>query len=1319
MDGLLRTPADQTPVTPKAVKYAKPREILSDSEIVEAKRQALLDQERSEREIEKRRLLTVRQGIAAMKAAALEQQENIKATNLVEAQLQQKSFDDWKAKLQQRLTKRRAVAEEEQSIAKAATDVELSLQQRAYQDWLDKLTARRAKRQSELETDIQLMQHDFDVWKQLNTAKVTAQANIQARRGAYAGVTTNEQLAQTRAAINSELAIQQYGANSKEAIRARSAEKQRQIESKLQSDLEALNKKFTSGGLSIPAHYTERTRLLAAYKAEMIALAPAVERVHNLHHNWFLNLAKFAVSYRTIGAAMSTVWQGITSVPKVGIELDAVKASLEATMGSTAGMNSALAALDSEANRTGIAIGTLRENFAQFQASTSLAGASLNSTWSMFTNLNTVITGLHLNTDKAKGVFTAITQIFNKSKVQSEELVKQLGNLLPGAFASFAKSMGISTEELSKKMKAGTVYAQDTMEQYLSFMANRFAPAFAAAQDNLNANVGRLESAFTHLKETIYSSSSGMMNSFVKGLTDAIKYADGLNKGTEELTASLKVGLAAALVLVTAELVKAIATFKSLAEAAVAAKVAMLAINPEALAIGAVVVSVGFLVTKLYDVANAANSAKKTIKELTAQRLADEKAIADAAKPKTAAEAIKIAVGKDETIQKAKDRIDIYNKEIETSKKATSISFLSDKAYASIAELRTKMQEEYKLIAEREKVVTKDITDAEIKQKDEALEASLAKDREKIKEHRLKISQNAKDFEGAKLYALKGYNEEEVQKNRELLAKAQLDLGKTTDKAEIVRIKQTIAVKTEAIRVAEEDKNSILSELRDKFNKKEESAAKKASTAALRQTKADIAIDGEYIKTIEEQAKTKLANLDSDNTSNIISYERFFAAKQAIYDKAYQDEVKYYEDQKALAQKSGDKQLVTKATQELERLKARHETDTATVEGDKASKVNDLNTELANIHDKYQDIIGAERDSVEINTKKLDLLRKQLQAEAAMGGESGAKAARGLQELGSYEKVNAIQKQFKVHHEAATRAEKVFNSEIERTRILKDAGVVSELQAAIANTQANKRHIKTIEDEIKANEESLKGTNLSITERETLTDKINSSREALENFKVTSNEVATLFEGKLSSAFESSFTGVITGSMTAGDAFKSFGRSVVSTIAEMVAAEARSTILKPLFSAAFSGITGALGGMFAESGSINMATSSLENVNYNAKGGIYSGAGISSYSGQIVDKPTLFPFAKGTGLMGEAGAEAILPLKRNSQGKLGVSLENGGQAANSNVYYINTTVNTGSNSSADEIGGKVAQQVMRAIAKQEISSASRRGNQLNPITKYG
>ncbi|WP_421360298.1 hypothetical protein [Agrobacterium rosae] len=59
-----------------------------------------------------------------------------------------------------------------------------------------------------------------------------------------------------------------------------------------------------------------------------------------------------------------------------------------------------------------------------------------------------------------------------------------------------------------------------------------------------------------------------------------------------------------------------------------------------------------------------------------------------------------------------------------------------------------------------------------------------------------------------------------------------------------------------------------------------------------------------------------------------------------------------------------------------------------------------------------------------------------------------------------------------------------------------------------------------------------------------------------------------------------------------------------------------------------------------------------------AKGDAFSG-GINGFSNQVVSKPTMFAFADGAGLMGEAGPEAIMPLTRDASGRLGVAAHGG------------------------------------------------------------
>lgn len=101
------------------------------------------------------------------------------------------------------------------------------------------------------------------------------------------------------------------------------------------------------------------------------------------------------------------------------------------------------------------------------------------------------------------------------------------------------------------------------------------------------------------------------------------------------------------------------------------------------------------------------------------------------------------------------------------------------------------------------------------------------------------------------------------------------------------------------------------------------------------------------------------------------------------------------------------------------------------------------------------------------------------------------------------------------------------------------------------------------------------------------------------------------------------------------------------------------SLLSGLGSAYSGGLSGAAAAAAASSigGSDTLGTMiGLMGLVKSAKGNVFDGAaGLRAYSSSIVDRPTIFPFAKGgIGLMGEAGTEGIFPLKRDGQGRLGV-----------------------------------------------------------------
>jgi lambda family phage tail tape measure protein len=125
-----------------------------------------------------------------------------------------------------------------------------------------------------------------------------------------------------------------------------------------------------------------------------------------------------------------------------------------------------------------------------------------------------------------------------------------------------------------------------------------------------------------------------------------------------------------------------------------------------------------------------------------------------------------------------------------------------------------------------------------------------------------------------------------------------------------------------------------------------------------------------------------------------------------------------------------------------------------------------------------------------------------------------------------------------------------------------------------------------------------------------------------------------------------------------------------------------------------------------------------------AKGGVYD-AGLQTFAkggmftNSVVSSPTLFKFAKGTGLMGEAGPEAIMPLHRGSDGSLGVR-SGSGSGGNVDVVVNNfgserattkeTTDNRGNRRIEVVIGDMVASEVARPGSSVQQSLAGNFNN---------
>ena len=175
-----------------------------------------------------------------------------------------------------------------------------------------------------------------------------------------------------------------------------------------------------------------------------------------------------------------------------------------------------------------------------------------------------------------------------------------------------------------------------------------------------------------------------------------------------------------------------------------------------------------------------------------------------------------------------------------------------------------------------------------------------------------------------------------------------------------------------------------------------------------------------------------------------------------------------------------------------------------------------------------------------------------------------------------------------------------------------------------------------------------------------------------ETMAFTGREVNTLSSG-ISGGLRKAFDGLVFDGMKLNDALKSVANTIVDTV--------YSIAIKP--------VTGALGGLLAQ-GVAGVMGAGMPFAN----GGAFSQGKVMPFAkGGIVGAPTTFPMRGGRGLMGEAGPEAIMPLARGPDGRLGVQA--GGGRAVSVVMNITTPDVQGFQRSQSQ----VAAQVSRALSR--------------------
>ncbi|MBJ2265094.1 phage tail tape measure protein [Pseudomonas sp. MF6787] len=202
---------------------------------------------------------------------------------------------------------------------------------------------------------------------------------------------------------------------------------------------------------------------------------------------------------------------------------------------------------------------------------------------------------------------------------------------------------------------------------------------------------------------------------------------------------------------------------------------------------------------------------------------------------------------------------------------------------------------------------------------------------------------------------------------------------------------------------------------------------------------------------------------------------------------------------------------------------------------------------------------------------------------------------------------------------------------------------------------------------------------------------------AWENYLDSARNVAGQTKSLFGNAFSSMEDSIVNFAMTGKLSFADFTKSILADMARIATRQAASGLLGSLVGLGVSAAGSYFGGAATSAGSTAAGYSPEVLAGWSgvtqAKGGAWSGgvqmfADGGAFTNSIVSKPTAFGMANGkTGVMGEAGEEAIMPLTRTSSGKLGVLAMGGGGGGTTQINVeVHIDGDGNASSSSDDPG---------------------------------
>lgn len=272
--------------------------------------------------------------------------------------------------------------------------------------------------------------------------------------------------------------------------------------------------------------------LVAAYERQtqvLNALVSSQQRVNNVQKAAKTQMDGLAGSVMSVLPAivsLASAWRIFQTTLGRSVEIDSITKTFYAIQGSMGGAAIEMTYVRSEAQRLGLDFFALAQSFKGFSAATKFANFDLATTKDMFSSVAESASVLGLSGDKTKLILMALEQMVSKGVVSMEELRRQLGDSLPGAFELGAKAMNMGLAEFNKFVASGKLMSEEFLPKFTKTLRETYATAenVGLAMKTPRAEIEKLMNALVFAQDT-----------FAR-----VGFLDTVVAGVRELTATLQ-----------------------------------------------------------------------------------------------------------------------------------------------------------------------------------------------------------------------------------------------------------------------------------------------------------------------------------------------------------------------------------------------------------------------------------------------------------------------------------------------------------------------------------------------------------------------------------------------------------------------------------------------------------------------------------------------------------------------------------------------------------------------------------------------------------